>query len=220
MRVVIVGAGNVGSYLSRALSKENDKVSLIEQDKELSEEVASEMTDVLVINGDATELNTLRDAKVSRADVLVAATDDDNTNLITCQIAKIEFDIDYTVAKVNESEKEPLFEQFGVDRYITTANAMALPFKNAIASNRLKTLFSYEKENIELNEVEVNQGSPANNKKIMDLELPEKSVITSIIREDDILFPRGDTEFKTNDKVQILMNSSIMEEIEKLFSSD
>lgn len=220
MRVVIVGAGNVGSYLAQTLSKEDDKVSLIEQDKELSKEVASEMTDVLVINGDATELNTLRDAKVSRADVLVAATDDDNTNLITCQIAKIEFDIEYTVAKVNEPEKEPLFDQFGVDKYITTANAMALPFKNAIASNRLKTLFSYEKENIELNEVEVSQGSPANNEKIMDLDLPEKSVITSIIRKDDILFPRGDTEFKTNDKVQILMNSSAMKKIENIFSSN
>ncbi len=97
---------------------------------------------------------------------------------------------------------------------------MALPFKNAIASNRLKTLFSYEKENIELNEVEVSQGSPANNAKIMGLDLPEKSVITSIIRKDDILFPRGDTKFKTNDKVQILMNSSVMKKIENIFSSN
>ncbi len=216
LRILIVGGGKIGKYLAKTLKKEGNKISLVEINEEKSRELAKDL-DVLIINGDATNIDVLKDADAVNADVFVAVTDNDDTNLVASQVAKKEFDISNTIARVNDESKKDIFEKIGVDTVITMTDAAATSFKNAIHSSPLRTIFSYGEENIELNEFKIEEDSKVKNKALKDIDLPKKSVIVSIIRDEDIVFPQGDVVLKKDDKVLILMYCKNIDKIEKLF---
>ncbi|PTD94328.1 hypothetical protein C9439_03265 [archaeon SCG-AAA382B04] len=216
LHILIVGGGKIGTYLAESLQKEGNKISLVEKDEERSKKLARDL-EALIINGDGTNVEVLRDAGAVNADVLVAVTDDDDTNLVACQFAKNEFSIKRTIARVNDESKESLFENIGVDDVIPMANAAATSFKNSIRTGPLKTIFSYGDEDINLNEVIVKEDSEVLNKTLEEINFPENSIVVSIIREDNIIFPSGKTTLKKGDKVQILMYSKDIDKIEKIF---
>lgn len=216
MNVVIVGGGEIGRYLGKTLDEEGNYVSIVEINEKRSKELAQEL-DVLVINGDGTQIDVLKDAKVMDADVLVAATDDDDANLVASQLGKKEFDLPQTIARVNNSDKKALFDKVGIDTSITVTDAAALSFKNEIKSEPFRTLFSYTNKNIELNEFKVVENSKIRGNSLKNIDLPKNSVIVSIVREDDIVFPKGDSVFKEGDRVHVLMYSKDVDKIEEIF---
>lgn len=216
MNILIAGGGEIGKYLASSLHTEGNNISLIEIKEEACKELAQEL-DVLIICGDATDVAALKDAGAASGDVFVAVTDDDNTNLVACQLAKNEFNVNHTIARVNDESKEELFEKMEIDSVITMTNAAATSFKNAIRTGPLKTIFSYGDEDVELNEVLVDEESKVLGKKLIDVDLPRNSVVVSILREDDVIFPRGETVFEEGDRVQLLMYSKNVDKIKELF---
>src|SRR6266571_2641093 len=116
MRVVIAGAGNVGSYLATDLTSRRHEVILIEQVADIAARAKSEVGDATVIHGDACEPWVLERAEAARADVVVAATGDDEDNLVISLLAKQEFAVPRVIARVNHTKNEWMFnENWGVD---------------------------------------------------------------------------------------------------------
>ena len=115
MYIVIVGAGHVGFYLAKELAQGHHTVSLIEKSQAVCEEIAKELTNVLVISGDGCNIRFLEDAGVNRADVVAAVTGSDEVNLMVCQLAKQSSKVKRTVARVNDPKNTHTFNEVGVD---------------------------------------------------------------------------------------------------------
>lgn len=123
MDIIIVGGGKVGYYLLKSLHKQHE-VILIEKNREVCEKIAEEFND-MILWGDGTDLDVLKDAAIENANVVVAATGKDEENIIICQIAKRNFNINKTIARVNNPKNIKVFEQLGVDKTVCSTEVIA-----------------------------------------------------------------------------------------------
>lgn len=216
MYVVIVGGGRIGSFLAKSLSQEGRKVAVVESDKDVCQSLAEKL-DILVIHGDGTDAKYLEDAGAAKADVLVAATGEDKTNLVSCQVAKKNLKVPRTIARVNDPKNEAVFKDLGIDVALSTVTAASIILKNAVTSGELMTLLALKEGNVEMVEFVVHESSSAIDKPIADLGLPGDCVLTAILREGHIIFPKGKTVIKAGDSIVALTTAEHIGKLEKIF---
>lgn len=120
--VIIVGGGKVGYYLLKSLKNQN-RITLIEKSRDLCERLAGEL-EATIICGDGTSLEVLSDSSVQNADAVIAVTGKDEENLIICQLAKMNFGVDNTIARVNNPKNSELFRQLGVDKTVCSTEVI------------------------------------------------------------------------------------------------
>jgi trk system potassium uptake protein TrkA len=216
MYVVIVGGGRIGSFLAKTLSEEGKRLSLIESNKDVCQTLAEKL-DILIINGDGTDVKYLEDAGTGKADVFVAVTGDDKTNLISCQMAKNNFNVPRTIARANDPKNEPVFEGLGVDVVVSTVMAASIVIKNAVTSGELMTLLTLKEGEVQIVELRAHEDSPAVNKAIEKLGLPDDCLLTAIIRGGHVIFPRGKTVIKAGDSIVALTTAERIEKLRYLF---
>ncbi len=131
MYVVIVGGGKVGSWLARILGEEGHQVAVVEFRRDTCNKLTNEMAlfqneNVRVICGDGDEPYVLEDVNVGKADAVVAATGDDEDNLVVCLLSKYEYHVPMTIARINNPKNEWLFtEEFGVDMSVSNTGMIA-----------------------------------------------------------------------------------------------
>ncbi|HIH37014.1 MAG TPA: TrkA family potassium uptake protein [Methanocellales archaeon] len=214
MYIVIVGGGRIGTFLASTLSKEGEEVALIESDRDLCQNLAEKLS-ILVINGDGTDAKYLEDAGVKKADVFVAVTGEDKVNLVSCQMAKKNFGVPLTIARVNEPKNESVFEGLGIDVAVSSVTAVSMIIKNAVTSGKLTTLLTLKEGNVELVELNVPEDSPAINRTIKDLSLPDECILTAIIRHGHLIFPRGRIVIEVGDLIVALTTAEHIDELKK-----
>ncbi len=209
MKVIVVGGGKVGEALSRLLIKEKHDVVLIEKDEKLSEELA-ERLDALVLHGDGTDKNVLKDANIEKADVVVAVTGDDKTNLMVCEFGK-EVNVPNIIARINQSDNEGIFTKIGITNLINTTTTAVLAFKKAMGKpgKQLVNLIAGGKG--EIFEVNIRKDSKFANKKVMDIA--KGFTIACIYRDDKYIVPKPEIKIKEGD---ILTISSPLEDVKKI----
>lgn len=214
MYIVIVGGGRVGKDLAKLLLPEGHDIVLMEKDNSRAEDLAKEF-DVLVIEGDGTELDYLKDAGLNRADALVAVTGDDKANLIMCQLAEDIFKVPTVLGRVNDPKNEAVFTQLGVENTISTTRASAMQLKNTLSET--KTILTVGDKEAELLEFNVKQESPIAHKKIKNAGLPKGVIIVDIMRKGDSIIPDGNTQIKPDDTVTAIARTNVVKQIKKLF---
>jgi len=200
MRIIVVGAGKVGYNLVKALHHNGHYVAVIEKRRELCERLAEELP-VFVINGDGSDLQCLTDAGCQEADVLVGVTGTDQENLVVCQLAKKNFGIAKTIARINNPKNEPVFQAVGVDVCVSATNILTNLIEKEITLDKLKTLAVFEQGHITLLELDLAPGSPAVGRKLREIGLPEDCVLIGIVRHGHVIFPRGNTVLEAGDGV-------------------
>lgn len=203
MYVVIVGGGNVGYYLARRLHRDKHAVALVEKDRARCELISQEM-DILVINGDGCEMPILEAAGIERANVFAAVTGTDEDNLVACQLAKDIFSVERTVARVNDSRQEHIFNQLGVDVPIDSTGIIARIIEEEVSLSDFVNLVSFRKGRLSLVRFDLPANSPALGLSVASLKLPAEAVIVAVIRGDEVFIPRGDTVFEGQDEVIVL----------------
>lgn len=124
MKIIIVGGGKVGYYLMKSMIESGNNVCLIESQKNLCEKIAEEFNDI-VVWGDGTSLEVLYDAGIEQAEVVVAATGKDEENLTICQIAKLNFKVQKTIARINNPKNIQVFKALGVDKTVCSTEVIA-----------------------------------------------------------------------------------------------
>jgi trk system potassium uptake protein TrkA len=203
VNVAIAGAGNVGQYIALDLKESGHDVLLIEQDPDLVEMLEPRL-DVRWFIGDACELDSLREAHLEEADVVVATTGDDEDNLVISLLAKQEFAVPRVVARVNHPANQWLFnEAWGVDVSVSTPHLLTALIEEAVQVGSLVRLLQFQ--DARLVEVTLADDSPAIGKALSDLGVPRDATVTAVIRERHVIVPRGETTMQAGDEVLVLV---------------
>ncbi|HXQ18670.1 MAG TPA: TrkA family potassium uptake protein [Acidimicrobiales bacterium] len=216
MKVAIAGAGSVGTAIARDLHANGHDVLVLELDPELVERRRSEL-EVTWLAGDACEVASLDAAGLATTDVVVAATGDDEDNLVISLLAKQEFAVPRVVARVNNAKNQWLFTQsWGVDVSVSTPQLLTALVEEAVSVGSLVRLLQFQGGSAHLVEVTLAENSPAAEKPIAELGIPRDATIVAIVRDDRLVVPRGDTVLKSGDEVLVLVTADAEAAVQEL----
>jgi trk system potassium uptake protein TrkA len=209
VRVVVTGAGNVGRHLAEDLSERGHQVMLIEQDTATAARASRELpAAVTVVLGDACEPYVLEEAKVGEADALVAATGDDEDNLVTSLLAKQEFAVPRVLARVNHSRNEWMFtEQWGVDAAVSPPHILTALVEEAVTVGDLVRLLKLERGKVTLVEVVLGADSSVAGRPLYELRLPVDSAVVAIVREGHVVIPQPETVLIPGDEIMAIASA-------------
>jgi len=205
MRVAIAGAGNVGTYIAGDLREAGHDVLLLEKNVDLVRKLRDTL-DVEWVPADACEVASLQRAGLDSVDVMVAATGDDEDNLVISLLAKQEFAVPRVVARINHPKNQWLFnESWGVDVSVSTPHLLTALVEEAVSVGSLVRLLQLQGGEARLVEVTLAGDSPADGKSIVDLAIPRDATVVAVIRKDHVIVPRGDTILYAGDEVVALV---------------
>jgi trk system potassium uptake protein TrkA len=205
MKVLVTGGGAVGRHLAVDLSDRGHEVTLIEQERDLAEKLRSWAPGVTVVFGDACEPWVLEEAETARAEVMVAATGDDEDNLVTSLLAKQEFAVPRVLARVNHPKNEWLFnEQWGVDAAVSPPHILTAMVEEAVTVGDLVRLIRLEGGRVSIVEMTLPDGSPSVGKPIYELRLPADAAVVGILRDGHVVIPQPETVLSAGDEVLAL----------------
>jgi trk system potassium uptake protein TrkA len=216
MNVIIVGGGRVGEYIADILIKNSCSVKLIENRDFIIKKLQKNIPPEHIILGNGSDPIVLEAAGIQKADVVAAVTGEDETNLVVATIAKFEFDVPRTIARVNNPKNAWLFTaDMGVDIGLNAADLLAHLVVDEIGFNNTLTLMKMSRGNYSIIEVKVDGRSECANKPIKDLGIPDTAVIIAVYRGNEVIIPRGDTIVHGDDIIlafanrdsQVLINS-------------
>ncbi|HYP22863.1 MAG TPA: TrkA family potassium uptake protein [Actinomycetota bacterium] len=220
IRIAIAGAGNVGSYVASDLKRKGHDIVMIEQNKEVIQTTREDL-EVSWVNGDACELHTLDAAVLSSCEVVVAATGDDEDNLVISLLAKQEFAVPRVVARVNHPDNEWLFtESWGVDVAVSTPHLLASLVEEAVSVGDLVRLLNLEQGKVALLEVTLASASPAVGKTVADLNMPPDCTIVAVVRERHVIAPRSETPLQVGDEVLALASPAAEGDLKKALTGE
>jgi trk system potassium uptake protein TrkA len=209
MRVVISGAGAVGRHLASDLGKRGHSVTLIEQNPRALEEAKDpDSKNVELMLGDACEPWVLEKANLQATDVVVAATGDDEDNLVTSLLAKQEYAVPRVLARVNHPRNEWMFnEQWGVDVAVSVPHMLTSLVEEAVTVGDLVRLIRLERGRVALVEMTIPEGSPTDGRPLYELRTPSDSTIVAVLREGHVVIPQPETVIAAGDEVIALAST-------------
>jgi len=214
MRVLIVGGGRTGSELARLLLQEGQEVTVVEQREEVIARLQKEVPGAKIVLGDGCEPYVLEQAGVRKADVVAAVTGHDEDNLVTCSLARQEFRVRRTLARVNNPKNEWLFTRdMGVDVRVSQAHIMASLMREEMATLTMAVLLRLHKGDTVLVEDILAPSSKAAGRAIRDLTLPEDAILVAIMRGDEIVIPRGNVVLQAGDHVLAMIKAAEREKL-------
>jgi len=216
MNIVIIGGGKVGYYLAKTLLSFDHKISVIEMKRELCEKLADELN-IPVYHGDATKIDILKNAETSKADVLIAVTGQDEENLIACQLAKNNFRVEKTIARVNNPKNTNVFLRLGVDIPVSSTTVITDLIEQEVDYAGMKTLTSIKNNKIVVSEIEIRKTSPVLNSIVTEIKMPKDCQLVSIIKNNDVLRPAEHLALMEGDSVIVVSDSESKEELRDLF---
>ncbi len=203
MRVVIAGAGSVGRSIARELINNGHEVLLI--DSNATEVQPSRVADASWLLADACEISTLHEAGLEGCDVVVAATGDDKANLVVSLLAKTEFGVPRTVARVNNPKNEWLFDEgWGVDVAVSTPRLMTALVEEAVSIGNLVRIFEFQQSGSILVEMTLPADSPWAGRLVGDIPWPYDTVLTCIVREQRAIAPSPDDLLEIGDELLLV----------------
>lgn len=211
MYAVIAGGGKVGRAIASDLLTDGHEVTIFELRPERTEALQREH-DVLVIQGDATDVRYLEQARPERADVFCATTRNDDVNYVACQLAKITFEVPRVLSRVNAPRNEELFVTMGIEAVSTTTLISRL-IREQLTVGQMIHLYTLRAGQVNLVEVDVPYDFPEYRRTVAQLELPQESVLVCVFRGDATVIPRGDTRLQPGDQVIALTTPALEEEL-------
>jgi trk system potassium uptake protein TrkA len=216
-RVVLVGGGNVGLAVARALEKRTTRVraKMIERNRRNAEKAAEVLERTIVLHGDGLDVALLTEAGVARADAMLAVTDDDKTNMLAAVRAKSE-GCPYAIALINDPTLVPMMSALGIDAYINPRATTVSSILRHIRHGRVRAVYSIGDAEAEVIEAEVLSTSPLAGKMINEIDFPEGVLIGSVRKGTEVIRPVGHTRIDVGDVVAIFALAKDVPEVERL----
>jgi len=213
--IMILGGGKIGRRVAKLLEK-SMKVKLIESDEEKSFELADMLQDTLVIRGDGRDIDLLAQEGIVDMDAFIALTEDAETNIITCLMAK-HLGVKKAIALVDKVDYIPLTQTIGLDSLINKKLIAANSISRFIRRGEVLAIASLEGIDAEVLEYVATSDSPATKKKVKDLHFPNDAIIGGVIRGEESFIIVGDSQIKPNDKVVVFSLPGAARRTEKFF---
>src|ERR687894_2406092 len=181
MYIIIVGAGKVGWNLTRELLEKGHELTLIEGNRNRYLAVEQELEHSIQY-GDASELWVLERAGISRADMVIAVTGDDEDNMLICQVAREKYLVDRIIARVNNPRNRQWFELLGVKPYVSATDLILRVLEHEVPEYGLVHLLDLPEERLEIIEMLLGDESRAAGERVGDLQMPEGTLLISVLR--------------------------------------
>ncbi|AGB49186.1 K+ transport system, NAD-binding component [Methanomethylovorans hollandica DSM 15978] len=215
-KVMIIGGGIVGFYLAKLIGKSEADIKIIESRKDRCEEIADELSGVLVLNGDGTDINLLKDEGINEMDVVVSVTDSDEKNLLCSLIAK-KLGVKKVIARSDRSDYISLFEMVGVDSAVSPREATVNEVLKLTMGKGIEAITTIEGQKAEIIEYTASSKSKIVGKPLRDVKFPAGAIVSMIVHKGRTIVPRGSHVIEENDRVVVFALPTALEAVEKLF---
>jgi len=212
MYIIIVGGGRLGYYLSKALLDEGHEILVIEKDAATVEHIEEELGSICM-QGDGCEAAVLDEAGTERANLFIAVTDQDEDNLVACQVAKYKFNVPRIIARIGNPKNEILFKKLGIDVTVSTTNLILEHIEQELPTHPLTHLLELKNGELEIVEVKIPPDSKAIGKQIIELPLPTGSILSLIVKEEGFYVPTQDTILEAEDRVIAIIKPDLEEDL-------
>jgi trk system potassium uptake protein TrkA len=216
---IVVGAGKVGRNLARELIVKGHEVTLIESSRPRYLQMEEEFEHAAQY-GDATELWVLERAGIQRADLVIAVTGDDEDNMLVCQVAKEKYLCERIIARVNNPRNHDHFRLLGIQPAVSATDLILRLIEHEVPRYGLVHLLALEEERLEIIELEVSSQAPVVGRRVADIELPEGSLIISVLRGGSGFVPKPDTVIEDGDEVLLVLDPGLEQSITGYFAPD
>jgi trk system potassium uptake protein len=217
MRVVIAGAGSVGRSIARELIRNDHEVLLIDKDTFPSR--VARVPSASWLQADACEISALEEAGLATCDVVVGATGDDKVNLVLSLLAKTEFAVPRTIARVNNPRNEWMFDEtWGVDVAVSTPRIMTALIEEAVSIGDLVRIFTFQQGLATMVELTLPDDSPYAGARVGDVPFPGDTVLVGIIREQHPIAPTPDDTLEPHDELLFITAPDVELELENMLS--
>lgn len=209
MKVVIAGGGRMGGYLALLLSGAGHRVRVVERDPETARGLARELPEGTVVAGSGTDPSVLEAAGIREADAVAAVTGADETNLVVTSLARFEFGVPRTIARVKSPKNAWMFTpEMGVDVALNQADLLGHLIAEEMSMGDMTTLLKLRKGQFSLVEEKVHPRAAAAGKKVVELRLPPECVLVAVLRKGEMLLPRPDLVFQPADEVLAVVHAT------------
>lgn len=218
MRVVIAGAGSIGRSIAAELLGNGHQVLLVDRSPAAMRLDSVPAADWLL--ADSCELSSLAEARLGSADVVVAATGDDKANLVTSLLAKTEYGVARTVARVNNPKNEWLFDEaWGVDVAVSTPRLITALVEEAVTVGDLVRMFTFQRGRTSLVELTLSDASDLVGTRVGDVPWPADTVLTCVIRDGGPIAPSADDTLEGGDELLLLTTAESEPELAALLAT-
>ena len=213
MRVIVVGAGQVGESIASDL-EESHEVVVVDRDGTRTDELTYSL-DVLAVEGDGTSISTLEEAGIDDADMVIATTDDDETNIVVCSTAKALGDA-FTVARIKRTEYLSTWERsekaFGIDFMVCTNLLTAEAIVRVIGLPAARDVDPFAGGQVQMAEFEIGEQSPVSDRTVQEADRWDSLTFAAIVRDGAVEIPRGETVIEAGDRVVVIGSPGSVQE--------
>ncbi|ELZ68593.1 TrkA-N domain protein [Haloferax prahovense DSM 18310] len=219
MYIIVVGAGRTGSKVIELATQDDNEVVVIERDTELAEEV-SVTYDCMVINADAASKEILLEAGIEEADALISTTENDSVNLMISMLGK-QYGVENLVSSINDPQHIELFGDLGVNIVESPHELNGQYLYRAVQRPKIQDFMEIA-GGAEIFELTVDEGAPIAGLSLSDADkdglLPEETVIVAIVRDGELLIPRGGTDVQAGDTVTVFARNGANDRLTAAFT--
>ncbi|MDF1615939.1 potassium channel family protein [Petrocella sp. FN5] len=214
MKIFIVGGSKEVYFLAKAFISRGYDLTIVNENEEFCKRL-SRTFKATVVKGDGSKPYMLEDAGIADADMVIALTENDPDNLVVCQIAEKIYGIKKTFAIVNDPENIQIFKQLGVDTVISTTNIISSLIEQRAIVDDIQNLMPIAEDKISLMEVDVAFEHPVRGKKIHEIDFPKDAIISCIVRHQEVIIAKGDTQIMDKDRLVIMSKPKVQSEVLK-----
>lgn len=216
MKAIIIGGGKIGYYLAKILIEKGHDISVLEISKSACQVFANELK-VTVVKGDGTTVSALERAGIKQCNCLIAVTGQDEDNLVACELAKRLYNVEKTIAKVNNPKNVAALKLLGVDIVVSATDSITAQLEREVGSGRIKELLPLNHGKAAVFELVLEEDFTLADIPLSKMNIPHTCNIISITRDNNLLIPRGQTTLKIGDSLLILANQKDKNDVFKAF---
>lgn len=222
LSTIIVGAGEVGSYLAKYLSQEQGTVKVIDVDAEKLKSL-QEQLDILVVHGSGASVEVLREAECKSADLILATTDSDDVNLVACMVAK-KLGAKRAIARIRHKEHfagQSFYRNLlGIDLVVDPDALVAVEVENLVRETGTVGVEYFAEGRVELRKIVLDESCLVVGKPLSQAAFPEDSLVVAVIRGNTLLIPTGSDHLEVGDTVHIITRGNNKKELQGLFGNE
>ncbi len=214
-RVMILGGGRIGFYVAKTLEEQNLSVKIIEKDTERCKFLLKSLKKSVILHGDGSDKKLLEEENIQDMDVFAAISNNEELNIMASILAK-SLGVKKVITIVNKTDYLPLANNLGIEAVLSPRLITASTILKYVRSDNILSLTTVAEGKAEIMEVEIKESSAFAGKTLYDFELPKKTLIGAIIRDNDVIIPSGEDKILQNDKLIIFTRRESIKQVEKL----